>query len=123
MGTTIYLTDEGIVSPPEEKMHTEEGGLMLLVKKEPEKLDGGDVGAIRAALALGFEVVYDGADEELMCPCCGAYAFSERNSYEICPVCGWEDDPLQRRDGTLSGGANEMCLADAREEFRRSLDE
>lgn len=38
----------------------------------------------------------------------------ERGTFDICPVCGWEDDPAQSRDPTLTGGANEMNLNDAR---------
>ena len=26
------------------------------------------------------------------CPICGEYEFEDENSYDICPVCGWNDD-------------------------------
>ncbi|TAP43909.1 CPCC family cysteine-rich protein [Arthrobacter sp. S39] len=40
------------------------------------------------------------------CSCCGYLAFDEQpGSYEICPVCGWEDDIVQLRFPTM-GGAN-----------------
>ena len=31
------------------------------------------------------------------CPCCGFYTFDEKlnGNYDICPVCFWEDDPIQ----------------------------
>ncbi len=39
------------------------------------------------------------------CPVCGEYEFSQQGSYEICDVCGWEDDSLQETDPDY-GGAN-----------------
>ena len=42
------------------------------------------------------------------CPVCGEYEFKDENSYDICPVCGWEDDGYF--DG---GGANDMSLEEA----------
>ena len=49
------------------------------------------------------------------CPCCGRRTLTEEpGSYEICPVCGWEDDPLSRRDPAFTGGANKMSLEEAR---------
>ncbi|MBR0051781.1 MAG: hypothetical protein IJK10_08200 [Firmicutes bacterium] len=49
-----------------------------------------------------------------ICPCCGRYIFDEKGGYEICPVCGWEDDPVQRREPDLAGGANKLSLNEAR---------
>lgn len=40
------------------------------------------------------------------CPCCGYLVFVEEpGSYDICPVCGWEDDLSQLRFPRM-GGAN-----------------
>jgi hypothetical protein len=44
---------------------------------------------------------------------------SERDAYEICPVCGWEDDPAQSGDPDLAGGANNDSLNQARATWRR----
>ena len=49
-----------------------------------------------------------------ICPCCGRYIFEEKGQFEICPVCGWEDDPVQRREPDLAGGANKLSLNEAR---------
>lgn len=48
------------------------------------------------------------------CPCCGSKTLSELDVYEICDVCGWEDDPAQRNDPALEGGANDESLSQAR---------
>ena len=39
-------------------------------------------------------------------------------SYEICPVCNREDDPVQAGDPNYEGGANPVSLTQARENFR-----
>ena len=48
------------------------------------------------------------------CPCCGYYTLDTRDEYDICKVCFWEDDPVQRRDETDDGGANKVSLIQAR---------
>lgn len=54
------------------------------------------------------------------CPCCGYYTFNERPSgnYDICPVCFWEDDPIQLNDSSYKGGANRVSLLQARKNFK-----
>jgi len=45
------------------------------------------------------------------CRCCGEDTLEEGwGSYEICPICNWEDDPVQNEDIYLCGGANVFCL-------------
>ena len=51
------------------------------------------------------------------CACCGFRTVAE--PHDICPVCFWEDDRLQNTDASLSGGANAVCLDEARENFRK----
>lgn len=53
------------------------------------------------------------------CPCCGYLTLSEpsRGTYEICPVCYWEDDQAQFIDSALRGGANNVSLNEARKSF------
>ena len=57
-----------------------------------------------------------------LCPVCGKHHFSEPNSYEICPICGWEDDRSQREDPDLRGGANKMSLNEAIAAYREEED-
>lgn len=51
-------------------------------------------------------------DMSLPCPCCG-YRTMEGDfygSYEICAVCGWEDDAVQLANPCSDGGANKESL-------------
>ena len=50
------------------------------------------------------------------CPCCDSRALTTLGSYEICEVCGWEDDPVQSGDHNYAGGANKLNLNRARKE-------
>src|SRR3712207_8061939 len=46
------------------------------------------------------------------CPCCGYRTLREPEygSYDICPVCFWEDDSVQFSDPDYRGGANHESL-------------
>jgi hypothetical protein len=57
-----------------------------------------------------------------LCPCCGNRTLGERASYEICPVCFWEDDGQNDDDAdVVRGGPNrDLSLAVARENFKRT---
>jgi hypothetical protein len=52
--------------------------------------------------------------DHLPCACCGSKVIRDRGMFEICPVCGWEDDPAQVRNPNLAGGANALSLNEAR---------
>lgn len=55
------------------------------------------------------------------CPCCGFLTMSslERDTFDICPVCYWEDDYIQFNDMDYAGGANEISLNEARQNFKK----
>lgn len=54
------------------------------------------------------------------CPCCGYKVFKEASgSYEICPICFWEDDIVQNENPFYAGGANEPSLYDAQQNYIR----
>jgi hypothetical protein len=55
------------------------------------------------------------------CACCGCYTLPEApgGTFCYCPVCGWEDDPVQFSDLDYRGGANEPSLREARQNFER----
>lgn len=53
------------------------------------------------------------------CPCCGYLMFSEgtHDTYEICRICFWEDDPVQYGKPDFEGGANRPSLRQAQANF------
>ncbi|MDD2434454.1 MAG: CPCC family cysteine-rich protein [Bacilli bacterium] len=53
--------------------------------------------------------------EKMKCPVCGEYTFN--GLYDICPVCGWENDIVQL-DNPDDGGANAMSLNQRIEWFK-----
>lgn len=72
---------------------------------------------IRYAVEHGKRIDYLEKPERRICPCCESFYFREKNAYEICPACGWEDDRVQRMDPDFEGGANELSLNEARVVF------
>lgn len=56
--------------------------------------------------------------ERIACPCCGFLTLESYGHFDICDVCFWEDDLLQRGKPDYGGGANVPCLNEARENFR-----
>lgn len=54
------------------------------------------------------------------CPCCGYYTLEDDpGHFDICPVCGWEDDSIQSFDASYEGGANRISLNQARENYKK----
>jgi Cysteine-rich CPCC len=54
------------------------------------------------------------------CPCCGYQVFPEPpGSYDICPICFWEDDVVQLAFPRMAGGANTLSLCDSQANFGR----
>jgi len=55
------------------------------------------------------------------CPCCRNMTFSEQppGTYEVCPVCYWEDDVVQFNDETYEGGANKVSLIQAKQNYAK----
>ncbi len=51
------------------------------------------------------------------CPVCGQYEFSRKDSFEVCEICGWEDDSLQEDEPDYAGGANRLSLNQFRKEW------
>ncbi|WP_447505667.1 CPCC family cysteine-rich protein [Acinetobacter pittii] len=54
------------------------------------------------------------------CLCCGYLTFDDLayDSFEICPICFWEDDNVQNEDPDYMGGANGISLNMAKQNFQ-----
>lgn len=58
---------------------------------------------------------------QYQCPCCQFWTIFDDappGTYQICPVCGWEDDNVQFHDPAFRGGANEMSLNEAKRNYK-----
>ncbi|GAA5091248.1 hypothetical protein GCM10023210_18390 [Chryseobacterium ginsengisoli] len=51
----------------------------------------------------------------LQCFCCGYFTVEQRGSFEICPICFWEDDGIFDMDSTSN--PNVMTLREGRSNF------
>lgn len=45
----------------------------------------------------------------------------ERGTYDICRLCGWEDDPVQEADHEYPGGANKLSVNEYRRQWQGGL--
>lgn len=56
--------------------------------------------------------------DETICPVCNKHHFEEKNAFEVCPICGWGDDLVQRHKHDYTGGFNKMSLNQAIEAYK-----
>ena len=52
-----------------------------------------------------------------ICPVCNSHHFTE--PHEICPICGWQNDKVQKQDPDFEGGANKLSLKQAICEYEK----
>jgi hypothetical protein len=64
-------------------------------------------------------MIEDNSNNRIKCPVCGKHYFSDRANFEVCPICNWENDPLQYDLPDEDGGANRMSLNQAREAWKK----
>jgi len=71
---------------------------------------------------LPFKKLYEG-DKKMkhQCPCCDNFTIKNPDplEHEICPVCFWENDPIQNADPEYDGGANKVSLSKARKNYKK----
>ena len=58
-----------------------------------------------------------------MCPVCGKFEFPTHGSFDICDVCGWEDDSAQENEEEDEGGANWEGLKGYRALYKAGMHE
>ena len=58
-------------------------------------------------------------EDHCPCPCCGFFTLGEKapGTYDICRLCGWEDDPVQFDNPLYRGGANHESVVECRLAF------
>jgi len=52
------------------------------------------------------------------CPCCGYKTLEKPDCFDICPICFWEDDNIQRENPDYEGGANTISLRQAQKNYQ-----
>ncbi len=54
------------------------------------------------------------------CPVCGYLTLDERDSFDICAICYWEDDGIDDFEVNEVSGPNHLTLAEGREIFQEA---
>lgn len=54
--------------------------------------------------------------KKIACPCCKNC--TNYDEFDICPVCFWEHDTIASDDPTFVGGANDISLNEAIQNYR-----
>lgn len=62
--------------------------------------------------------VFIGNPEPHKCPLCGEYEFKDSLTYDICPVCGWEDNGLET-DPNYKTHPSQMSFNERKEWFEK----
>lgn len=52
------------------------------------------------------------------CPCCGYMTLDERDTFDDCGICFWEDDGIDDYESNEESGPNYMTLTEGRKIFR-----
>ena len=86
------------------------------------RLTSGEVGRVQRLVGSkpkNSEPEKRGLEKKFPCPCCGFLTLETKpsGSYEICPVCYWEDDPLQYSEPDNAQGSNRVSLNQALKNF------
>ena len=55
------------------------------------------------------------------CACCKEYSLPVNTEFEICPICGWIDDPFQNKNPNSTIGRNPMSLVEAQRIYRKNI--
>ncbi|MBE9583556.1 hypothetical protein IM792_03770 [Mucilaginibacter sp. JRF] len=55
--------------------------------------------------------------KDVTCPCCGYITLSNVGEYNVCLICYWEDDPVQRNNPDYDSGTNKFILRQAQKNY------
>jgi hypothetical protein len=74
------------------------------------------------ALKIGKQRTDVKSEETLKnsCPVCGYLTLDERDSFDICAICFWEDDGIDDFEENNDSGPNQMTLKEGREIFQEA---
>ena len=53
------------------------------------------------------------------CACCGNKTIPNGTEYEVCPICGWVDDPFQNSHPDSINGHNKISLKEAKKRWNK----
>lgn len=53
-------------------------------------------------------------NKDTICPVCEEFSFESSGDYDICPICRWENDGIQRDQKDYWGGANTLSVNEAK---------
>ena len=59
-------------------------------------------------------------DHGKSCACCSLPSLPAGSIFEICPLCGWQDDVVQNDDPDFVGGANALSLNEYHRKWEKS---
>lgn len=62
-------------------------------------------------------LVMAGVHGDVTCPCCGYKTLAEREGYDICPICFWEDEPVNVPYVPMGGANGSLSLYEAHHNF------
>jgi len=122
----LYSKVELLFDYPAEGAHRGDQGFIVHICENPSLAYIVDIpsqdGTSKAIPTVAAEHVRPAPEplgERFACPCCGCLTRSEADpgTYDICPVCFWEDDPVQAEDPQYGGGANVVSLNEARANY------
>ena len=57
-------------------------------------------------------------ERRFQCPCCDHFTLGERRSFEVCPICAWEDDGQDLDELDLVSTPNHITLPQGRSNFQ-----
>ncbi len=74
---------------------------------------------VRHLTTKGKAITSDIVPRANYCDCCGYNSIDKKGSYEICPICRWEDDYTQGESYFLWGGPNSVSLYVAKVNYEK----